>query len=174
MRLILNLTAALIILAATASRAQTPDPFQFVGISSDTQFGNAGVRSFALRCQSDYGAAARMCTSEEILETIVWPAPAAEAAWVRPVFNPVGGGGGVAVDASGKNDSPTNLTCDGWESTVGVTGLVVLRLAGFDTLLCDTPRPIACCKRVPEPSAALSLPVGVAGLVGLSMLKGGV
>ena len=57
----------------STATAQTLDPFQIVGHTTTTHLGDEGVRTFTLACQADFGAAARMCTSDEVLNTIVWP-----------------------------------------------------------------------------------------------------
>jgi hypothetical protein len=47
----------------------TPDPYQLVGFSTTERQGNGGVLTFTLDCQADFGPAAHMCTTSEIMET---------------------------------------------------------------------------------------------------------
>jgi hypothetical protein len=45
--------------------------YQFVGFTSETFDGGQGVGTYTLACQADFLAGARMCTSEEVLKTVV-------------------------------------------------------------------------------------------------------
>jgi hypothetical protein len=149
-----------------------------VGVTSTSQQGGEGVRTFTLACQEDYGPAARMCTTEEVLNTIVWP-PLEADAWVRPVI--VSGDSSSNTDVSGVGGGARRLSRDGWaDSTKNTSGITVTTSGAMTTLVpggtltCDELRRVACCKRVPEPSAALSLPIGAMGLAGLAAMKGSV
>jgi hypothetical protein len=178
--LALVLPFALLIGAESAS-ARSSDPFQIVGVTSTSHLGGEGVRTFTLACQADYGPAARMCTSEEVLQTVVWPVIEADA-WVRPVFVSTSGIGGAEVDVSGVKGDSQYMSCYGWnDSTINYSGMTVTTAGAIrfsdvmgNGLRCDVPRRVACCKRVPEPSAALSLPIGALGLAGLAAMKGSV
>ena len=52
--------AVLFALVAAPARAQT-DPFQFVGFSTGTFDGSAGVLQMSAACLVDFGIGARMC-----------------------------------------------------------------------------------------------------------------
>ena len=88
MRFAVPALAAFILLYAAASHAQQLDPWQIVGHTTTTHLGDAGLKAFNLACQADFGASAKMCTSEDVLGTTVWPTLTSDA-WVQPVF--VGG-----------------------------------------------------------------------------------
>jgi hypothetical protein len=121
---------------------------RFVGFSSATFDGAQGVRTYTETCQVDYLSAARMCTSEEVLNTVSWPAePASTKGWVRPVYQP------VSYDASGVQlaDNQGALACQGWKATGGLNrGLAVFGDGRFETGSCDDARPIACCISTPS------------------------
>ena len=70
MRFAVPALAAFILLYAATSHAQQLDPWQIVGHTTTTHTGGEGVRTFTLACQADFGPAARMCTSEEVIDTI--------------------------------------------------------------------------------------------------------
>ena len=97
--------------------------------------------------------------------------------WIRPSWRPfaMGAGSPLGLDESGQNAEPTSLSCNGWTVNAGQTGLTLTPIGGIGKRLCIEMRPVTCCAPVPipEPSASLSLPIGAAGLAGLSMLKGG-
>jgi hypothetical protein len=166
----------LALLLSASANAQQLDPWQLVGHTTTAHQGGEGVRTFTLACQADYGSAARMCTSEEVLNTIVWPT-LTEAAWVRPTI--VSSSTDGIVDASGIKQTRFYLSCQGWGTTSsGLTGLTVNPgggLKAYDDLLtnvCSIPKPVACCRRVPEPTASLMLPVGGLACLGLAKARG--
>ena len=113
-----------------------------------------------------------MCTSQEVLDTIVWPTLTLQS-WVRPSFQ---GYGAEALDASGVSTlTPLFMSCNGWDSD-GSTGLMVNPSGGFKaydltTNRCGDPKPVACCRRVPEPTASLMLPVGGLACLGLAKAR---
>jgi hypothetical protein len=89
--------------------------YQLVGFTSLTFDGGQGIRTYTQACQSDFTLAARMCTSEEVLNTIHWPnVPAATRGWVRPVYQSATAS--EVVDASGRAGSVGSgaLSCGGW------------------------------------------------------------
>ena len=104
--------------------------------------------------------------------------------WVRPTFQPVATGntiytpsldvsGAFLVGTSGTN-FPDDFSCNGWsEASSSSRGLTLTGSGGFGKQNCSDARPVACCKPtpIPEPSASLSLPVGVMGLAGLAAMK---
>jgi hypothetical protein len=176
MRFAVPALAAFILLYAAASNAQQLDPWQLVGHTTTTHLGDAGLKAFNLACQADFGAAAKMCTSQEVIETIVQPTLSSEA-WVRPVIIAVSDNG-FGTDFSGVSTSLTALNCVRWQ-VLNATGLIVttdgnvsFRIASTGFLPgCDTPRPVACCRRVPEPTASLMLPVGGLACLGLAKAR---
>jgi hypothetical protein len=134
------------------------------------------------QCRAEFGGGARMCTSQEILDsdTHNFNAIPTTGCWIRPVFQPFQNGGNIplALDASGSQPrEPTELTCLAWSGGhPSVSGLTLDANGAFLSTPCDVPRAVACCKPtpVPAPSASLSLPIGTMGLLRLSMLKGSV
>lgn len=138
-----------------------PARFQLVGFSTSIMKGDAGVLGFAQACQQQYPNS-RMCTSEEVMNTVSVPTlPVVETwAWVRPVLNGPSYEGPTSAqtlyDASGigpanmPNSVSVLLNCVGWSTgTSGNLGLVVNQNGGFRTKGCSTPKPVACCAVMP-------------------------
>jgi hypothetical protein len=171
-------SAALALFAPAASAQGTCAPFQVVGFTANKLKGDKGIFGFTQACQAEFGPPSRMCTSSEVLETVVLPLTLSGEAWVRPSFQPLNGASGPsALDASGLDDAPfENLTCAGWGSSSSVTvrnGLTVDKDGIFAALSCNTSRRVACCAAIPlpEPSTSLLQGSGVAALALLSRIK---
>jgi hypothetical protein len=164
------LIAIALVLGVEPASAQSSNPYQLKGFTAATLNGGSGVLFFNLVCQAEFGAAARMCTSVEVLETVVIPAGLTGTAWVRPVLSP--GTDALATDASGISAAnPQELTCRGWNST-SWPGLYVDYNGQFHGgELCNTARSVSCCAPVPlpEPSAMLLNGAGFAALTLLSL-----
>ena len=154
---VLNLPAVQDVNVVNAPPAPTAcaSRFQLVGFTSATYTGDTGVLGFTRGCQAEFGLS-RMCTSEEVVETVDVPNVAtSDPAWVRPTFEPVSAGPGgisasrVVADVSGIHaDFPRELSCEGWHSSG--TGLAVDGDGRFGKLSCtNAPRPLACCAPVP-------------------------
>ena len=89
-----------------------PPVFEFVGLSSTSHIGGAGILTLNSACQSTFPGS-RMCTTEEILETVSPPSIVGSVGgWVRPVFVPHQLTG-EALDISGLGSISNlgNLTC---------------------------------------------------------------
>jgi hypothetical protein len=178
MRFAVPALAAFILLYAAASHAQQLDPWQIVGHTTTTHLGGEGLRAFTLACQADYGAAARTCTSQEVIDTISWPTLTLRSR-VRPSFQPIASGttSAKALDASGYEAAAYNMNCGGWSfSSPSFTGVQVTPDGSFpsfsqDLTACDVAMPVACCRRVPEPTASLMLPVGGLACLGLAKAR---
>jgi hypothetical protein len=178
----LHLVAALLAFGApSAALAQTcTKQFQLVGFSSQNLNGNAGVFRMTAACQQDFEAS-RVCTSEEVMNTVEIPELSAQNAWVRPALRPIGGGSiAVLADASGSdsadgnvNSLPGDLTCRGWTRTSNYNGLTVNSDGGFLPQSCSGSRPVACCSliRVPEPPLAAIQGGAMAALASLARVK---
>ena len=127
--------------------------YRLVGFTSALFNGGRGVRTYTQACQADFLSAARMCTSEEVLNTVAWPeVPGEIRGWLRPVFQPTGDG---VADASGVGGGTSgDLTCLGWSlslssfggSTVSGDGRFAIPYSGSR---CNVARPVACCAPVP-------------------------
>ncbi len=153
-------------------------PYQWVGVTSvavDGSGSGLGFVGMTTQCRADFGPGARMCKSEEIMDsdTLNFNAIPVTGCWIRPSWRPIGGS---SLDESGVAGGALSMSCVAWTATSGSNGLTLQPEGSFSTQFCGTSRPVACCKPfpVPAPSASLSLPIGVMGLVGLSMLKGSV
>ena len=121
--------------------------YQLVGFTTTALAGDAGVIGFTRACQNEF-AGSRMCTSVEVMESVILPDGLIGEAWVRPVFVSATSTG---VDASGiRGGVGLELTCRGWRSS-SVDGLVVDAAGGFVSSAdlasggCETPRAVACC-----------------------------
>lgn len=175
------LLLAVVFLSGSAFAA---DPYQWVGVTSVAFTGDGnglGFVGMTTQCRADFGPGARMCTSQEILEsdTLNPNAIPPDGCWARPSWAPNGIG---VLDESGSYASAaTTLSCQSWTSNgAGSSGLALMpngSIGWFSQaggqISCDQSRPVACCKPtpVPTPSASNSLPIGAAGLLGLSFLK---
>lgn len=110
--------------------------FQLVGFTAQGFIGDTGGLGFTLACQAEFPGS-RMCTSEEVLNTVSLPAGLGGPAWVRPSFQP---GGQMVVDASGLwTNNAEHLTCKGWSdgSTFG-QGLGATADGSFQFRDCST------------------------------------
>ena len=199
MRTILTWTISLAVLAvvlplpAAAQDACTVDfgthvgspacPYQWVGATTvlyDGSGNGLGFIGMTSQCRGEFGAGARMCTSQEILDSDTHNINAIpiDGCWVRPVFQFLMDGSQTVLDASGLSGSASSLQCGGWNTgSTGLPGPLGLTLQPDGTFvrrLCTEARPVACCKPtpVPAPTSSLSLPIGAMGLVGLSMTRG--
>ena len=124
-------------------------PMQFVGRTTDAFNGAQGVLTYSVACQTDFGPGHRMCTSEELLDTVDLPTLTGGPSWVRPTFVPAGGGSSaVFVDISGVSSASNSslFACNGWISANSAfTGLTVDAGGSFDLLACNASRTVACC-----------------------------
>lgn len=120
---------------------------QYVGNSTDIAKGGAGVAALTGLCFDEFGAGARICTSEEVLlSTEPLPVDAiAGQQWVLPVFV---SGAFKIFDASGVEGQPNTLSCLGWRSNSS-QGLTVSDVGSFEKKGCNVERQVACCQVVP-------------------------
>jgi hypothetical protein len=165
----LILAALALLLLATAANAQ------YVGVTAQTFDGTQGIFTYNRACH-DAHPGSRMCTSEEVMETINPPTLGSpgEVAWVRPVFQPVASSytGPIAIDVSGIGTESAYMTCRGWRYE-DHSGLALYLVTGqFTTNECTSALKVTCCIPVPEPSAALSIPSGAAMVLALAKLRG--
>ena len=129
---------------------------QFVGFTTEAFDGGQGVVTYTNACNSTFPGS-HMCTSEEFLNTINFPAGISSSkGWIRPVFQPLVWSRTssdllIALDASGIKSDPQDLTCKGWGGNLGGTGLRVTGKGIFHTGNCITtsPSPVACCAPAP-------------------------
>ena len=198
--MLIRLSIALSLLAPLVASAQldpecgttaaTMCPYQWVGATSvafDGSGNGLGFVGLTTQCRADFGPGARMCKSEEVMDsdTLIFSAIPAEGCWVRPSWRPISAGS--TMDESGTTGSPGPLTCLSWTSANGGPALVLAPTGSVTTqypnpsvpgnfiqTTCDVVRPVACCKPtpIPTPTSSLGVPIGALGLVGLSMLRG--
>jgi hypothetical protein len=132
------------------STAYAPGPtFAFLGTTTAIS-GNAGVIAMTKRCQVQFGAGARMCTSLEVANTndfssLAWTTG---YGWVRPLLIV---DGAVHYDAVSGIVGNATLTCNGWRS--GVDGGLAVQAngvsdeGGFLRALCaNVDTGVACCE----------------------------
>ena len=67
------LIVAALFLGADANAQQCGNPYQLKGFTTAALTGGSGVLGFTAACQAQFGAGARMCTSVEVMETVVIP-----------------------------------------------------------------------------------------------------
>jgi hypothetical protein len=179
MRSIATAIAAVALIAfAGAAQAQHQGwTFEFVGFSSGTVLPSVGAMAMTDECNATYGAA-RMCTSEEFLNSVFDQVAPAGPAWIRPAFQ--GFDGSTAIDASGVTGT---MTCIGWSSVGGVSHLAVSGSGTFSQEFCHiAARPVACCQLQETPAAppamAAAFPLWLApaiagGLLGVGVMRAG-
>ena len=129
---------------------------QFVGNSTGTVNGGPGVRAMTELCQVDF-ADSRICTSEEYVKTISFPAaiPSTNVAWIQPA-QLVGSG---AIDSTKTHVTEVYsgliinaqvisgmFNCKGWQSTSSNSGLAVNGVGTFVNRSCDSVLAVSCCK----------------------------
>ena len=95
--------------AACASR------FELVGFTSATPSCASGLFPLTQACQSEFGGAARMCSSVEVIETSSIPSGLAGTAMVIPVIQTLGTGT-TAVDASMVLSDIVHFNCLSWSN----------------------------------------------------------
>ncbi|MEZ4282294.1 MAG: hypothetical protein R3F21_22040 [Myxococcota bacterium] len=166
-----------LLLLILASSAHAQDPYQWVGATSVSFTGDGnglGFVGMTTQCRADFGPGARMCTSQEVLEsdTLNFNAIPQAGCWIRPTFVPAGSAS--AIDMSGSADSGPGLSCQGWTNT-SESGVSLRPNGGLERIACSAVSPVACCKPFPvaEPQASMMLPTGVGMLAMWSMMKGG-
>jgi hypothetical protein len=133
---------------ATQNHSNTTERYQFVGFSLDLVTGDAGVLGMTQTCEATF-ASSRMCTTQEIIETASLPELTPGDAWVRPSFRGFTefNSSPWALDISGRNGPPSDLTCRGWTSLAD-RGFTVTGDGGFGPSQdCDVARPVACCAK---------------------------
>ena len=162
------LLAGLLLLVAGTAHAQKSQkspcsdgpgldcPYQWVGVTSVafTGKGNAtGFVGMTTQCRVDFGAGARMCKSEEVMDstTLNFNAIPAEGCWIRPSWRPVSAGSSYALDETGLTQLPTNMSCGSW-NLAGEDGIILTPNGGFSLQSCTVSRPVACCKPTPIPA----------------------
>ena len=139
---------------------EAPVRVRFIGITDGRWLGDTGLLALTYECREQFGFAARMCNTVEVMESTGIPYfDEFREAWVRPVI--VGDGltdaSGVTVKSSYFNQAiePFNLSCNGWsqhadpdDTFIKRYGMTVDPFGRFKNLPCNTYRPVACCKPV--------------------------
>lgn len=116
--------------------------FRFVGITTSTVAGDAGMMAMNRLCSAEVVAGSRMCTTREALLTLD-PPVVTNRAWIHPYL--VGFTGTIAGDFSGLGLN-ISTACAAWSSTAGTNSGIALFPAGrISTLSCILPAAIACC-----------------------------
>ena len=129
--------------------ASPPERFQLVGFTSAAMLGNTGVLGFTLACQAEFPDS-RMCTTQEVVETVVVPSLSGPDAWVRPVFIMDPETGRYAETISGEVGTAQILNCSGWKIGVaGQRGFAATATGSFELRGCFEALPVACCALVP-------------------------
>lgn len=172
---------------------QSDSIFQLVGFTSQEVRGSEGRFTFNEVCQAQWEGT-RMCTTQEVIQTVEVPVLGEGPALVQAV--PISASGSL-IDASGISlGSFRYNTCVDWSSDNG-SPLVVTNTGhiqedesgyrpscGVDSgaFQCSCPLPVACCGLVPitpqpPPSAASVplwvLPLATGGLLGAGVLRAG-
>lgn len=131
---------------------------QYVGNSTAIlRTGGAGILELNEECVASFGPSARMCTSQEIIQTFnsVSPdpdIPVRETSfvtrqWVSPT---IVAGSSSAIDASGLTATGAQLTCNGWaNATSTFKGLTIDDNGRFSTQPCNGARQVTCCIPIP-------------------------
>lgn len=137
---------------------------QFVGFTKSTFNGGQGVVTYANACRQDYPGS-WMCTSEEFLNTRIYPSVSGFG-WIKPTPVPLaaGAGNGIASglqfvgvqDASGlivgTGIKFRGITCGGWREGYAhgdIKGLNVSAAGKFAASSCDIVMSVTCCAPAP-------------------------
>ena len=140
------LALALFMLLAPTAGAQTA-AFQLIGHTTAAFPGDAGVPTFTLQCKLEFENDARMCSSQEVRESVTTPF-LTEEAWVPATFASTGGG--TPLDLLDLDSG--NMTCADWTASGSfVRGLVFTPAGEFATRSCNVAHPVACCAPVTLP-----------------------
>ena len=132
---------------AQAVAALMPPPsFQFVGFSTATLSGSAGIFVMNAACHADFGTNSRMASSREILDSTTQPIlNSSSTAWVRPVI--VAGSGNASSqyvwDYSGLSHFRADISCGGWSTTIK-EGISINGNGIFAVGLCGALKSVAC------------------------------
>jgi len=123
---------------------------QLAGFTSEVLLGSSGALNFTRACGAEYPES-RLCTSEEVMNSVDPPTLATAWAWVRPSFSPLATGFAdpIGVDASGVTGETVQLSCDGWKETTPFTGLATDDTGAFGLQDCAGELPVACCSPIP-------------------------
>ena len=123
-----------------------PSRFQLVGFTNAMLLGGEGVLGFTVACEAEFFES-RMCTSEEVLNSVGIPAGIVGSAWVRPVFVILSSS---TADISGiaTGGGPQGLT-SAWGASTNAFGLAVDAKGSFRPESCGGGRSVACCALVP-------------------------
>lgn len=154
LKLVSTFIAALsVAVASHAARPVEPQPTEstgYLGVTSVSFDGSAGLADLYAACQSDFGAGAKVCNTQQLLESpnIAGQSPGSVGAWVRPSV--VGYDGvGVAADYSSRIFSTTSVSsaasCGG-STDIDSKGLIVDSKFFVRTERCDVARPAVCCR----------------------------
>ncbi len=161
---------------ATPVNAQAPAPFQFVGFSSNTFNGGQGVLTYRNACQVDFGAQARMCKTNEFLDSVTPPSPAPGplVGWIRPtrvdVLATYGFDSESLLRGDNGNEPASNFNCKAWSDGGSNFGLTADHLGKITQATCTQVLPIVCCKPIPVPEPSASLLNG-SGIAALALMK---
>ena len=121
--------------------------YQLVGFTSSALLGHGGVLGMTIACQQEFSDS-RMCSSVEVMETVVVPLDLAGIAWVRPSFSPLHDPGTQpsALDASGFKTLVSHFSCN---SDSAINGFTVSAIGRFAGSRCTNQLSVACCSLVP-------------------------
>ena len=114
-------------------------PYEYVGFSQAQVAGDVGFKGMNDACQADFGVDARLVTSEEIAESVVFPVQSGEA-WVMPMPH----------EASRNFDrvsglAPSVTACSGWSIFNSNSSLIIQGdNHSFGVGRCNTTRAVAC------------------------------
>jgi len=140
---------AIVLLSTTPALADPATGFEYVGISSGSTDGDAGLFAMHGLCAATFDKS-RMCTSEEIVQTVNPPVLATGFAWAQPIltgtnYNPISMSSLVVEKYYGIS-FPDGIDCNGWEGGASESGLVLLTDTGqLRVRNCTLSNPVACC-----------------------------
>lgn len=127
---------------AVASLTPAP-PYVFIGYSTAQVDGTVGYFGMHGACQADFGPAARMASSYEIISSATVPIVRPNVAWVRPTtISVILQGSNVRYDDFSGAQAFNSLSCEGY--TGSASGLVVDQKGSFLPVGCVSALPVAC------------------------------
>jgi len=130
----------------TPIQVKASNVYHFTGFSKKKLIGSSGVAALHAGCQSDFGSAARMCTTKEIFKTPDLTTVTTGQGWSHPVvvseFLNLSNKR-VMRDFSGLSAITLSMSCDGWSKNT--SGILYSAREGFQVTNCSVAQRISCC-----------------------------
>ncbi len=139
--------AAILVAPVDAQRMEPPPTFRLVGVTEAMFDSGNGVFPLTRACFNNFPGS-RICTTQEIIDTVNPPVIPKGLAWVRPSPIYLDSKALNAVDvpsgATSRGSMGRTLSCEGYKE-LGSIGLVVDQDGRFKSHRCHKKLSVACC-----------------------------